>query len=131
MIFGMRNAVLYTIMKATMLRVCFVLLLGLTALPAVWAQASDADAAPPLLTLDEAVGTATGNNRDVRISLLNVTKARESVAQARTNYFPKLDSYVLAGAPVQPLNFTVPAGSFGTYPGVGPIPAKSSDIHSP
>ena len=114
----------------SMYRVCFVFLLALTALP-VWAQAPDADSAAPLLTLDEAVRIATGNNRDVRNSVLNVTKARESVAQAKTNYFPVLNSYVLGGVPLQPLKFTVPAGSFGTYSGVGPIPAKNSDIRSP
>jgi outer membrane protein TolC len=60
-----------------------------------------------------------------------VTKARETVAQTRTNYFPKLDSYVLGGVPLQPLKFTVPAGSFGTYSGVGPIPVTNSAIRSP
>lgn len=110
---------------------CFLLFLGLTALPMMWGQVPDGDSAPPLLTLDEAVRIATGNNRDVRISELNVTKAKETVAQVRTSYFPKLDSYVLAGAPLQPLKFTVPAGSFGTYAATGPIPATASSIRSP
>jgi outer membrane protein TolC len=114
-----------------MYRVYFLLLLGLTALSVVRAQAPDPDSAPPLLTLDEAVRIAAGKNRDVRISELNVSKARETVAEARTNYLPKLDSYVLAGTPLQPLNFTVPAGSFGVYPATGPIPATESNIHSP
>jgi outer membrane protein TolC len=93
--------------------------------------AASAESEAPLLTLDEAVRIANGNNRDVRISELNVIKAKETVAQTRTSYFPKLDSYVLAGAPLQQLNFTVPAGSFGTYPATGPIPAKDSNITSP
>lgn len=114
-----------------MYRACFLLLLGLTALPMMWGQAPDGDSAPPLLTLDEAVRIASGNNRDVRISERNVTKTRETVAQARTNYLPKLDSYVLAGAPLQSLNFTVPAGSFGVYPNTGPIPRTDSAIRSP
>jgi outer membrane protein TolC len=112
-------------------RTCFVLLLALTALPVVWAQAPDTDSAAPLLTLDDAVRIATSNNRDVRISELNVTKARETVAQAKTNYLPKLDTNVLAGVPLQPLKFTVPAGSLGTYPATGPIPATASSITSP
>jgi outer membrane protein TolC len=81
--------------------------------------------------LDDAVRIATGNNRDLRNSVLNVTKARETVAQAKTNYFPVLNSYVLAGVPLQPLKFTVPAGSFGTYPSGGPNPATNSSISSP
>jgi outer membrane protein TolC len=114
-----------------MYRVCSLLLLGLTVLPVVRAQAPDGESAAPLLTLDEAVRIATGNNRDVRISELNVTKAGETVAQTRTNYFPKLQSYILAGAPLQTLKFTVPAGSLGTYPATGPIPSKASTIESP
>jgi outer membrane protein len=118
-------------MKATMYRACFLLLLEITALSAMWGQAAGEDSAAPLLTLDDAVRIASGNNRDVRISLLNVTKAGEAMAEARTSYLPKLDSYVIAGAPVQPLNFTVPAGTFGNYPATGPIPAKASNITSP
>ena len=118
-------------MKVTMYRACFLVLLGLMALPRMWGQTAESDSAPPLLTLDEAVRIAAGNNRDVRISVLNVTKARETVAQARTNYLPKLNTYVLAGAPLQPLNFRVPAGTFGTYAATGPIPAKASSIQSP
>jgi outer membrane protein len=117
--------------KATTYRAFFLLLLGLTAIPILWAQAPNADSAPPVLTLEEAVSIATGHNRDVRGRELDVTKAREKLSEAKTNYLPKLDANVLAGAPLQPLNFTVPAGSFGTYPGVGPIPAKQSTIQSP
>ncbi len=62
---------------------------------------------------------------------MEIIKAQETVAQAKTNYLPKLDVNVLAGAPLQPLNFKVPAGSFGNYPGIGPIPGTNSTIHSP
>ena len=96
------------------------------------AQAPESDsAAAPLLTLDEAIHIATGQNRDVRISALDITKAKETVAQAKTNYLPLLDIHVLAGFPLQTVNFIVPAGTFGTYPGIGPIPAKNSSIQSP
>lgn len=116
---------------ATIYRACFLLLLGLTTLPITWGQAPDGDFAHPLLTLDDAVGIAIRNNSDVRISKLDLTKASEEVAQAKTNYLPNLKTYILAGAPLQELNFTVPAGSFGTYPATGPIPAKASSITSP
>ena len=81
--------------------------------------------------MDEAIRIASGTNRDIEISKLEIVKAQETVAEAKTNYLPKLDANVLAGAPLQPLNFRVPAGSFGTYPGTGPIPATDSNIHSP
>jgi len=114
-----------------MCRKSFLLLLGLTALPMLWGQTSNSNSDAPLLTLDEAVRIAIGHNRDVRIRGLNITKAIETVAQTKTNYLPKLNTYVLAGAPLQELNFIVPAGSFGTFSATGPIPATDSSITSP
>ena len=112
-------------------RPCLILMLQGTLFSVAWAQTPQLDSSEPLLTLDEAIRVATSNNRDIRVSTLEITKAKETVAQARTNYLPKLDTYVLAGSPLQPLNFRVPAGTFGTYPSTGPIPAKDSNIHSP
>ena len=111
--------------------VSLILCLQITLVAVAWGQSPEPDSAAPVLTLDEAVQIASGTNRDIRISKLEIIKARETVAQAKTNYFPKLDANVLAGAPLQPLNFKVPAGSFGTYPSIGPIPATNSNIHSP
>jgi outer membrane protein len=110
---------------------CLILLSQVTSFSIAWAQTPEPDSPAPLLTLDEAIRIATSKNRDIRISTLEITKAKETVAQVRTNYLPKLDTYVLAGAPLQPLNFRVPAGSFGTYAATGPIPATDSNIHSP
>ncbi len=112
-------------------RVSLILCLQITLVAVSWGQSPAPDSSAPVLTLDEAVRVASGANRDIQISKLEIIKAQETVAQAKTNYFPKLDASVLAGAPLQPLNFRVPAGSFGTYPGIGPIPATNSNIHSP
>jgi outer membrane protein TolC len=118
-------------MHRIMLRACLLLLLSATALPKARAQATDADSAPPLLTLEEALRIALDNNRDVQISELSVAKARDGVAEAKTNYLPKLDANALAGIPMQQLKFTIPAGSLGSYPSTGPIPGKDAVIHSP
>jgi len=118
-------------MKATLHRTCLLLMLGASGCSVVWGQAPGPNSPAPLLTLDDAIRIASGTNRDIQISKFEIVKAQETVAQARTNYLPKLDSNVLAGVPLQPLNFTVPAGTFGTFPSTGPIPAKNSDIHSP
>src|SRR6516165_9823375 len=112
-------------------RLSSILCLQVALFSVAWAQMPETDSRAPLLTLDEAIRIATGDNRDIQTSKLEITKAQEEVAQAKTNYLPKLDANVLAGAPLQPLNFTVPAGSFGIYPGIGPIPATNSNIHSP
>jgi outer membrane protein len=118
-------------MKTALYAACLLLLIELSASSGALAQTVEPGSVAPLLTLDEAIRIATGKNRDIRISTLEITKAKETVAQARTNYLPKLDTYVLAGSPLQPLNFRVPAGSLGTYPATGPIPGKDSNIHSP
>src|SRR5271169_3812400 len=113
-------------------RVSLILWLQLTLFSFVWAQTPDASpTTAPLLTLDEAIRIASGTNRDIHISKIEIIKAQEIVAQAKTNYLPKLDANVLAGVPLQPLNFRVPAGSLGTYPATGPIPATDTNIHSP
>ena len=119
-------------LKAFLSRVALILCLQLTLLSVGWAQTPDASTTTaPLLTLDEAVRIASGTNRDIHISKVEIVKAQEIVAQAKTNYLPKLNSNVLAGVPLQPLNFRVPAGSLGTYPATGPIPATDTNIHSP
>jgi outer membrane protein TolC len=119
-------------LKTFLSRVSLILWLQITLFSVAWAQTPEsAPTNAPLLTLDEAIQIASGTNRDIQISKLEIVKAQETVAEAKTNYLPKLDANVLAGVPLQPLNFRVPAGSFGTYPGVGPIPATDSNIHSP
>ena len=119
-------------LKIFLSRVSLILWLQVTLFSVAWAQTPElATTTAPLLTLDEATRIASGTNRDIQISKLEIVKAQETVAEAKTNYLPKLDANILAGAPLQPLNFRVPAGSFGTYPGIGPVPATDSNIHSP
>ncbi len=119
-------------LKIFLSRVSLILGLQLTLFSVAWAQTpAAANTNEPLLTLEEAIRIASGTNQDIHISKIEIIKAQEIVAQAKTNYLPKLDANVLAGAPLQPLNFRVPAGSFGTYPATGPIPATDSNIHSP
>jgi len=121
----------HSVLKTFLSRVSLALCLQVILVAVALGQTPAPDSPAPVLTLDEAIRIATGANRDIEISKLEVVKTQETVAQARTNYLPKLDANVLAGVPLQPLNFTVPAGSFGTYPGIGPIPATNSNIHSP
>ena len=119
-------------LKTFLSRVSLILWLQVTLFSVAWAQTpGPATTTTPLLTLDEATRIASGANRDIQISKLEIVKAQETVAEAKTNYLPKLDANILAGAPLQPLNFRVPAGSFGAYPGIGPVPATDSNIHSP
>jgi outer membrane protein len=119
-------------LKTFLSRVSLILGLQITLFSVAWAQTPEAvNANEPLLTLDEAIRIASGTNQDIHISKIEIIKAQEIVAQAKTNYLPKLDANVIAGVPLQPLNFRVPAGSLGTYPATGPIPATDTNIHSP
>jgi outer membrane protein TolC len=74
---------------------------------------------------------ARENNREIRVGNLEVLRLQQTVAQVRTKYLPQMNSYVLAGAPLQPIDFTIPGGTFGVYPGIGAIPATESTIRTP
>lgn len=106
------------------------LFVGMTISVFSFGQTATSSAAPTL-TLDDAVTIAIHENRQLKISGLDVARARESVAAARTNFFPQLNSYVLSGIPLERLSFTIPAGTLGVYPSTGPIPGKTSTISTP
>jgi outer membrane protein TolC len=86
---------------------------------------------PPLLTLDEAVSLALDNNRLVKNSVLEAQKFDFRVSTVRSRRLPQFQFTVLAGQLLHPFDFTFPAGSFGTYPATGPIPATNSVIRTP
>jgi outer membrane protein TolC len=84
-----------------------------------------------VLTLNDAVALALKNNRGVQSSALDVAKAGEVSAETKTQRFPQLSTYVLAGESLTPVDFTIPKGALGVYPNVGPIPAQNSSISTP
>ena len=86
---------------------------------------------PPVLTLDEAIALAIKGNRQVQIGALDVSKAGEATAEARTARLPQFKTYILGGVALNPINFTIPQGALGTYPTVGPIPGKDANITTP
>lgn len=89
------------------------------------------EAQTPLLTLQEAIALALKENRQVQISGLELVKAGQATAEARTARFPQLKAYILGGVPLNPINFTIPRGTLGDYPGLGPLPAQASTISTP
>jgi outer membrane protein TolC len=94
-------------------------------------QPSNAETQAPVLTLDEAVSLALENNRVVKISKLEAQKHDFQVMNSHIKRLPQFQITMLGGQLFQPFNFTFPAGVWGTYPGIGPIPAKESNIHTP
>ena len=89
------------------------------------------DAAEPLLTLDSAVSIALAQNRLVQNSGLEVEKTQFEVDAAKTRRLPQFHIDMLGGALLNGINSTFPAGAFGTYPGIGPIPSEKATIHTP
>jgi len=62
---------------------------------------------------------------------LEIHKQREAFSEAKTQLYPRFDTYFLASELLTPLDFTIKSGTFGTFPATGPIPAKESQIHTP
>jgi outer membrane protein TolC len=84
-----------------------------------------------VLTLDQAIELARASNRENKRAKFEIDKQREASAEARTSYFPRFDTYLLATELLTPLDFTIKAGQLGTFPSTGPIPSSNVDLHTP
>ena len=96
----------------------------------VRAQESASRGAPPL-TLDEAVSLAQASNRQVKNAILAAAIDEDEIAGARTYRKPSLNVYALGSQLLTPVDFTFQKGVFGTFPGIGPVPATETKIHTP
>jgi len=105
----------------------YVLVTALCLFPFANAQTSG----ETVLTLEEALVLAKSNNRDLKHWGLDVGKQREALAEAKTHFYPRLDTSLLAAQLLAPLDFSVNAGQFGTFPATGPIPGSNINIHTP
>src|SRR6476660_388312 len=93
-------------------------------------QDSAPNAASPL-TLQEAISIAQSNNPNLKNALLASSIANEQIAEARTARFPTVKIYALGSQLLTPVDFTFERGIFGTFPGIGPVPADRTKIHTP
>jgi outer membrane protein len=84
-----------------------------------------------VLTIDDAVATAMKGNRRVQSSVLDVSRAREGTADAKTERLPHFQVYFLGGESLRSIDFTIPQGALGAYPGTGPIPGQATKISTP
>jgi outer membrane protein TolC len=84
-----------------------------------------------VLTLDQAIELARAHNRELKQAGLEIHKQQEAFSEAKTQLYPRFDTYFLASELLTPLNFTIKSGTFGSFPATGPIPAKDSQIHTP
>jgi outer membrane protein TolC len=85
----------------------------------------------PVLRLDDAIALALANNRDLKVSGLDVSKQREAWGEAKTQSYPRFDTSVLASELLTPIDFTISKGQLGSFPATGPIPASNTNLHTP
>jgi outer membrane protein len=84
-----------------------------------------------VLTLSVAVQEADANNRAVQVAQLEHEKALGDIRVARTNRLPVFSVTALGSQPLTQLGLTLSLGSLGVYPGVGPIPGKTTTLEDP
>jgi outer membrane protein TolC len=83
------------------------------------------------LTLQQAIEAAEANNRAIRAARLESAKALTEVNVARTYRLPAFSVAALGSQSLAHLGLTFPLGSLGVYPGIGPIPGKSTTLTGP
>jgi outer membrane protein TolC len=93
------------------------------------AQAASAQDAP--LTLEDAIAIAVKNNRDINASSHSVASADLAVATARSYRLPQFSVETLGAQSITTLGVDFPAGAFGIYPGIGPVPSVDTRVTSP
>ncbi|HTM47878.1 MAG TPA: TolC family protein [Bryobacteraceae bacterium] len=84
-----------------------------------------------MLTLAEAVQNAEANNRAILAAKLERSKALNQIQIARTYRLPVFSVTALGTQSASALGLTFPQGSLGVYPGVGPIPGKTTTLSDP
>jgi outer membrane protein len=83
------------------------------------------------LTLQQAIEAAETNNRAIRAARLEHAKALTEINVARTYRLPAFSVAALGSQSLAHLGLTFPLGSLGVYPGIGPIPGKSTTLSGP
>jgi outer membrane protein len=100
-------------------------------LPTAAAAQSAAPAQAERLTLEAALRLAVDNNRQLQSARLQIEKADTDVATARSHRLPAFEIKATASQLLTPVDFSFPQAAFGTYPGIGPIPAADTTVSVP
>lgn len=106
------------------------LLVVLASSTIIFGQTQPASAAETL-TLEQAIELALGGNRQVKSAALEVNKAEDRLAAARTHRLPEFKFNALGSQLLSSLDFKFDQGVFGNYPGIGPIPSTDTVIRTP
>ena len=106
-------------------RVATVRLIGVAIIWAPWLLYGET------LTLQQAIVAAEANNRAIRAARLEHDKALREIGVARTYRLPIFSVSALGSQSLAHLGLTFPMGSFGVYPGIGPVPGKTTTLTGP
>jgi outer membrane protein TolC len=82
------------------------------------------------LTLDQAIQIALKNNREAKNARLEIDKANDKLDAYRTRRLPSFKVSSLVSQPLSSFDTTFEKGVFGTYEGIGPVPAENTVITS-
>src|SRR5215510_645884 len=84
-----------------------------------------------VLTLQQAIQNTEANNRAIRTAELERSKAKDEVDIARSYRLPVFSLTALGSQSLAHLGLTFPLGSLGVYPGIGPVPSKTTTLTGP
>lgn len=82
------------------------------------------------LTLDQAIQIALKNNRETKNARLEIDKANDKLGAFRTRRLPSFNVSSLVSQPLSSFDTTFEKGVFGTYEGLGSVPAEDTVITS-
>jgi outer membrane protein len=105
---------------------CFIAAL----LPSI-AHAQTTQAAGERLSLAAAIHLAIDHNRTLETAALQVEKAEDDLAAAKTRRLPAFETTTTVSQLLTPVSYSFPKGAFGEIPGVGPYPTSDIDVKSP
>ena len=101
---------------------------AVTLIAVLVASVAAAQSAVPRLTLDEAVEIALQHNRSLENADLQSQKAGEDVETARSHRFPRFSIEAQVAQLLRPVDVHFKEGTFGTFAGIGPVPASDMAI---
>jgi outer membrane protein len=84
-----------------------------------------------VLTLEQAVALALRDNQTIKNAELDVSRSSEEFAASRTRRLPSFSFEAIGTQQLTPIDFTFERGVFGTFPGIGPIPAENTKLSTP
>ena len=105
-----------------MVRTAFIALMAIVTAATATAQT--------VLTVDDAVAVALANNRRIANTGLEVEKASQDLLSARTRRLPQVSIEAQMSQLVRPIDVFFPQGTFGEYPGIGPVPATDTSLRT-